>query len=300
MKRLITIIFVAIIALLPITQAFAVTYSIDQIEAYRHVVEPNDQLYMFKYTDSEVTDNLTFTLFVTSNNTILGTTSPYTYHTTGIAVIYFPAATAPTWNGAYSVNMTGSGSATSSTFSKWSTSTTIYDTSVELTVRILYLAQHDFTWATLTQTDNNGVTTLNAAGETYFVNTFPSLKSICPSLFSTMMGNAPVPQTRPKNTSAANTSDARLVGTPFDLTGIANFMGISREWATFGLWFIFWIIMDAMLVWKFKATRIALWIFGFAMIGGGITGFMGMLAGALSGIFGGLAIVYSFMWKQAP
>jgi len=300
MKLVVAMFGALLLAILPIIPAYAITYSIDQIEAYQHVVEPNDQMYMFKYTDSAVADNLTFSLY-SSNSTLLATTTPYVYHTQGIAVAYFPAASAPIWLNAISVNMTGAfGSTVSSTVSSWSTSTTVYDTSVALTIRVLYLAGIFSTaWpATLTKTDGNGIVTLSDTGETYFVNTLPNLKNVCPALFATVI-NQPVPQIRTQNTTAATASDARLVGTPFDTTGIANFLGTSRMWANAIVWCGFWLCLDAALIWKMKATRIALFVFGFAMIGGAITGFMGMLAGVLVGLLGGISLVFAFMWKGA-
>jgi hypothetical protein len=283
---------------LPVLPVYAITYTINSIEAYRHIVEPNDQLYLIKYTDSEVADNLTFTLY-SANLTVLGSTTPYIYHTQGVAVIYFSATNAPTWNGAYSVNMTGSSVTSSSTFSSWSTSTTQYDTSVALTSRILTLAgQFSTIWSdNLTQTID-GKTTLTASGINYFANTFPNLKNVCPALYNTNISQ-PILQIKTQNITAASVSDSRLINTKFDTTGIANFLGVSRMWSNALVWVLFWLALDAALVWKMKATRIALFVFGFAMIGGSITGFMGMLAGAMVGILGGLSIVYAFMWKQA-
>ncbi len=302
MKRIIAILFSLSLALLPITSAIAATYSIDSIEAYRHVVEPNDQLYLVKYTDSEPSDNLTF-LLINSSNVTISTTTPYVYHTQGLAVFYFPAASAPVWQDTASVNMSGNFTATSSsTFSKWSTSSTTYDTSVELTVRIRYLAEttlpSPFGFA-LTQTDYNGVVTLNAAGQTYFVNTFPNLQNVCPALFPTVI-TQPIPDIKSQNSTAAMTSDTRLIGTPFDMTNLGLVLGIGRQWATGMVWVIFWLAMTTAVAWKLKATRICLFVFGFAMLGGAITGFMGMLTGIVVGLMGGVSIVYAFMWKQAP
>ena len=301
MKKLLLVIAVIIVILLPVSAVLATPAYSFTINAYQHVIEQNDQLYIMTYSDNAVTDNLTFTMFVTSNATVLGTTTPYVYHTTGIAAIYFSANATPTWLGSYSVNMTGSagGSATSSTI-VWSSSTTLTQTSTDLTARVLYLAQTFSTnWGVaLTQTDSNGVVTLNTAGQAYFVNTLPNLANVCPALFP-LSYDKPIPQTKTQNTSAAAASDNRLIGTPFDFSGLATALGISLEWANALIWVLFWLAMTTLIAWRLKATRICLYIFGAAMIGGALLGFMGMLVGVLVGLLGGISLVYAFMWRQA-
>lgn len=300
MKRLLVILTAIVLALLPITPAIATTYTIDSIEAYHHVIEQNDQLYLFKYTDSAPLDTLLFTLY-NSSNVSTGNTTPYVYYTQGLAVVYFSANTSPTWQDAISVNMSGNfTSTTSSTISKWSTSASLTETSVELTVRILYLAGQLSTpfGTALTQTDTNGVVTLSASGQTYFANTFPNLRNVCPALFATII-NQPVPQIRTSNNTSAVGNDQRLIGSPFDFTGLGLALGIGRQWATGLIWVIVWLALTTAIVWKTKATRISLYVFGFAMIGGAITGFMGMLTGIVVGLLGGLALVFALMWKNS-
>lgn len=324
--RIVHILFAAFLALLPISLVLAVninaptSFSIDSIEAYHHVVEQNDQLYLIKYSivygaipAVNAQDAWDFSL-VSSSNVTVGTSHPYAYHNSGyglgLVTLYFPAASAPTWQDSATVNMTGDAAYTwipstpstnSTTFTKWSTSTSLSDTSTELTVRILYLANVlSSNWTdNLTQVDSTGATTLTAHGEDYFTNTFPNLRNVCPALFSSTSNN-PIPQIRTQNLTAANVEDNRLVGTPLDTTNIANFLGVSRMWANGIVWTVTWLALTGLVVWKMQATRVALFVFGFAEIGGAFTGFMGLLTGALVGLLGALSLVWAFMWRQSP
>ncbi len=325
MKRLLIILVVIFLALLPATIALAyviplpTSYSIDSIEGYHHYIETNDQLYLVKYTITygaipTINTQSSWLVRLMNGVTELGVTSPFSYHTSGygqgISVIYFPAVSAPTWSGNYTVRLEGSAMltwvggvpplVTNSTFTKWSTSTTVSATSTELQLRILYLAnQLGTAWTDPLIQTVSGVQVFTTNGETYFENVFPLLRTTCPDLFSQVSGS-PTKDIRTHNTSAAITSDNQLVGTPFDMTPLATFLGISRMWATGGVWTLFWLGLTTAIVWRTKATRIALFVFGFAMIAGAVTGFMGMLVGVLVGIFGGISIVFAFFWRGSP
>lgn len=315
------IIISLVLALWPVAVlaiALPTSYSIDSIEAYRHVVEQNDQLYVIKYeinyavlpTES-AQESWLVRLMDGANE--LGVTSPFAYHTNGygkgIATIYFSANSTPAWAGAYSVRLEGNPllvwaggvppSTSSAIFAKWSTSTSISSTSTELRLRILYLANELTTsWSTNLTELSNGVTVLSASGEYYFESLFPVLRTVCPQLFGSVSVN-PIKDVRTQNLSAANANDSQLIGTIFDFTPLANALHLSREWTTGIIWTIFWFAICVGIVWKLEATRIALFLFGFMEVAGAISGWMGMIVGGMIGDFGALCIVYGFMWKRA-
>lgn len=93
-----------------------ITHQIRQVEVYRNTLEIDDQLYLFSYeleytfTPSDpVSDTFIFRLM--NGAVLLGSTVAYPYedngYVRGIASLYFDAASAPAWNGAYTTYFEG-------------------------------------------------------------------------------------------------------------------------------------------------------------------------------------------------
>jgi hypothetical protein len=95
-------------------------FQLTKVEVYRHVLETNDQLYIFTHTEGyttpptygTVSDN--FIVQLRDGVNIRGTTTPYvdgpdSGYNLGISSIYFSAATvpAPGWAGAFTVYLQG-------------------------------------------------------------------------------------------------------------------------------------------------------------------------------------------------
>lgn len=296
---------------------------INSIEVYQHYGVLNSQIYVVVYTLT-TTDNSSsaqdlYMFRLAKEGVILGSTVPYAYYEngygssggyiSGVATIFFSAdVPPPTWHGDYAITFEGNpleswdGArpyVSSSEFNKWSSSTTVTTTSFELRFRILYLAhQLALSWGqSLTETIS-GITVLNAYGEGYFTTIFPNLRMYCPELFLGSTGN-PIPDIpQPTGTVVAERA-AKLIGTPFDFTGIADFLGIGRMWITGFIWTLFSLVTTGMASWKMKSNRITLFVFGFLMLAGAALNFHNWIAAALMGLLGVLAIVYNFMWRQS-
>lgn len=112
-------IIVLLIAALPVSAQVPypdIRFTIDQIEVYANYLELGDQLYIITATiDNTDTPDLgvdqTYIVRLLNGGVELGTATFYPYfdngYSQGIASIYFSAATAPAWMGAYDVQVTG-------------------------------------------------------------------------------------------------------------------------------------------------------------------------------------------------
>lgn len=94
------------------------TFELSQCEAYRNVLELNDQLYLFSGTVEYATTPTNYDIsesyivrLMTAAGAELRTTTFYPYHDSGydfgICSIYFSAADAPAWNQPYEVHLQG-------------------------------------------------------------------------------------------------------------------------------------------------------------------------------------------------
>lgn len=300
------------------TIAQPTTLSLVSVEVYRHLLEADDQLYIAYY-------NIAYTAYPTtsaqaaylgrllaSNGTELSSTSPYAFNNSGygqgIFTIYFPASTAPAWSGNYTMRLEGNPLQTwaggtipltsMNPFTKWSTSTSIADTSTELGTRIVYLATLlNTAWGITTMTQLvSGSTVLGTNGELYFCSLVPSLQTVCPQIFSS--ASVPVRKDiKTKNVTAATTIFGTLAGTSLDFSTFAAAIGLSTEFLNGMLWTIMWLAVCCVIAWRLKSTRAMLFPFGVAEIIGGGIGFCGLLGGILIGIFGALCIAYGIMWR---
>lgn len=205
---------------------FAETYytpnfmQISQLEAYKNVLELNDQAYLVNFgigmtaniTPSTPIDN-TYIFRLSESGVLKSTETAYGFYQdgygdnvsqSGIAWIYFPAGSTPTWSGNITIafegnpTLTWSGSVpsvSSNIFSLWFNDGTIAGTSTRLTDRIKYIAQQLETEWGVDLIDITAVdATLTTYGEEYFSNTIPNLRTICPDLFSEYMSSPTFPE----------------------------------------------------------------------------------------------------------
>lgn len=95
-----------------------VSFSINQVEAYRNCLELNDQLYLITIEPDYTTNPTygsgiddTFIIRLMSGAVELAATTAYPYfddgYDLGVVAIYFDATSAPAWNGAYTVELKG-------------------------------------------------------------------------------------------------------------------------------------------------------------------------------------------------
>lgn len=184
------------------------TFMILQIEAYRNCIEPLDQLYLVSAIASYTTPPTTydaseaFIIRLMNGGVELGATTFYATglpdngYTRQLAAIYFSAASAPAWAGAYTVRIDGNPLIAwagapplvqSAVFSTWYDDTSVASTQNALAIRLGVIAtQLQTAWGVgyeLVEDTASGKK-LTDFGESYFTNTIPNLSSICPAIFS--------------------------------------------------------------------------------------------------------------------
>lgn len=328
MKKLIKAAILAITFLLvPTTIAYAAiatpdTFTINQINAYRHLRETDDQLYLVTFTieytanPSESAGEAWLIRLIATDNTVLGVANPYSMtinnngYAQGCVTIYFTEDNAPTWSGNHTVELTGNPtlswtagdppSTTSNTFASWSSSSSIGETSTELTARIRYIAQvFEDDWASdLIETTPSG-TQLTANGIDYFTNSIPYLRNICPALFpSTMI--VPEFEERDYSQTYATAMETRWVGDALlDLSGLATTLGVSTMWATSIGWLIFTVMLCMFLNRYVNSYQITALAVAIMLVTGSLLGLMPFVIAPIVGALGLLAVVYNVAWSGA-
>src|SRR3990172_6327807 len=123
MKLLLRIISAIAIFLVMAVPVFAVdppgSISVISAKVTRFLVEENDMLIVFHYNldyasipDEPASDTFSFRLYDTDGTTLLLSAIPYVYlnngYGQGVSAFYFSAEDAPTWGGAYIINIVGS------------------------------------------------------------------------------------------------------------------------------------------------------------------------------------------------
>ena len=249
--------FVAIIlTLVLVTPALAInppnSISVDGVWVYRNCREEGDQLYLTYYSinyTTNPTETVTEAYFnrLMNGAVELRATVPFAYYDDGygdgVVAIYFDADDAPAWEGSYTMKMMGNpflswnGSvpeASLSTFNIWQDNPIIVTQTV-LAGRIIELAEDlETAWGQdmVTESDT-GQDVLTSYGLAYFVNVIPYLAEMAPDVYSedASMGGAVFEPDIPdevERTDYADSLEAAIIGTPFDLTDLANRFNVSR------------------------------------------------------------------------
>jgi len=177
---------------------------IDSVEVYRHVILPDDQLWLVPFncdyttniTDHDISEAFIFRL-MDSTPAIVDTTTAYPYYDdgydNGIIAFYYNPDDALTWEGNYTIYLEGNPTLTwasgdpplvSSNVTSWFDEGSVADAQDRLTTRMRYIAgQLEAEWVLdLIETSISG-TVLTGYGEDYFLNTIPNLRDMCPDLF---------------------------------------------------------------------------------------------------------------------
>ncbi len=245
---------IAVITLLSLaTPVFAIDesddISVNAVWVYRNCQETGDHLYIVDYTveyaanpDENITE--AYLVRLLSGATELAAVAPYAYYNDGydrgVAAIYFTAADAPAWNGAYTMELTGNPtltwvpsnpSSSVAAFDLWQDNP-IATTQDLVASRILWLADWlELTWSVdMIETTASG-SVLTEYGESYFVNVIPNIRTVAPSAFS---GRVVQPEIE-RDEFTEDYSDSLvtdIIGTPFDLTDLGTAFGLSREVVT--------------------------------------------------------------------
>ena len=175
----------------------------DQIRVYRHLLEDDDFLVVARYnipyaTIPSESATATFLLRLMNGATELGVAVPYSFndlgYNHGVVSVYFSAADAPAWSGAFDVVLAGNpmffDAPVSITRTLNATHYTAGATQAAeqelLRVRVIEVAKFlEGEWAiTLLAPSQIGETLSIAAGEPYFTSAIPGLQEMAPNAFS--------------------------------------------------------------------------------------------------------------------
>ena len=197
--------------------------SINAIYAFQNLAQSGDQLYLIDetttYTTPPAPPPLTFgqafvvRLIAADGVTILATATPFSFFDNGysrnVIAIYFSAATAPSWQGAYTVQVignplvtwAGATPLTSSAVTWWCPLTGMALQQASLSTQIITLASYlDTAWgytgtsSDLLQSTISGQS-LSTVGQTVFLGILPGLTALAPAAFASVVAQPNVSTT---------------------------------------------------------------------------------------------------------
>jgi hypothetical protein len=281
-----------------------VSVKLYNIQIFNSLVYTNDFLAIVPYkipftlqpADS-IDKTFLFQIISPDGLTINGISLAYPRYTggygTGIVSFYFPASM--TWGAAYIFRVQENPAYYPSPLywdftigsSQYSTDTDqvealrakIIDSATELTAAWgLTALGYD-----LLATSDAGETTLSTLGQLYYINAVPGLQTFCPALFPVQI-KSPTYTKRTWATTLADSMETKYAGTPIDdfMTGYAGLFSMQKSSAMTFLSIILFILLMLLSVWKFKASMLAAFIDGYALL------LLLMLYGSFSMIYAGL------------
>ena len=291
--------------------------------AYRNCRETGDQLYLVEY---EINDSPTPSETVTEaymvrlmdGNTTLSYVYPFAYHNKGydkgVAAIYFSSADPPDWDGPYIMELLGS------PFSEWEGElpSVLYfpfdlwqDNDKDITQvlvgsRIIWLAEElEADWGdNMVETSLTGKQVLTTYGAGYFTNVVPYLSDIAPKIFPEGSQSMPTtivsPEIPPEQerTDYADSLVSGIIGTPLDLTPLANTLGVSRGALTAILYYAMVLVLLVVVTRRIGSYRPAMLFGGFLMIVGSFVG-VPLIAAILGGLMGLGMIGFTIFYKPS-
>ena len=290
--------------------------SINDVWAYRHVMETNDQLYLIDYSiDYTIvpaeSSSEAFICRLMNGATDEGQGVPYAYYDSGygrgMIAIYLSAADAPAWNGAYTMQLSGNPTlawsagvpdTTIASFN-WSASASTQITSYEITAKVLWMAdQLEMAWSVdMIETAGTG-SVLTAYGESYFTTAIDNLREFAPKAFSGM-ALVPVFPTKTYSQPAQAALTAAAAGSPFDFTDLAAAWDIPLAVLGNSLWFLVIIVLLVIITKAFGSYKPAMLFSTPMVIAGVLLGVMTLQVGMVLGFFALLATAYVFFFQKA-
>lgn len=272
--------------------------SIDTVNAYGDLLEPNDQLYLVKLTVSyaayptETADQAYIVhLYNDSGNETGAVTlfnNPY-FHTgygQGVISLYYPSSYVTTydmtWGSSVSVKLegnpllgwTGDLPSTTANVTTWTASG-----GSALGNRVLFLAmQLQSAWGATYLMVESGV--LTSYGENYFLSTIPQLRLIAPTIFSGFVMPAEFHE-RTHGIAYALTLRNQWIGTWLDLTAVGTDWGVDPIWI-YGLgWTAIIIGLCMLTVGVVRTSKHISWLVTIMVIFGIWGGFYSYIIGGL-------------------
>lgn len=140
----------------------------------------------------------------------------------------------------------------------------------------------------LLSTSESGQTVLSLYGELYYLFAIPGLQSMCPDLFQVQL-ESPDYTKRTWSTTLADSLKTKYAGTIIEdfMTGFAGLFSMDTSPAMNFVSIILFISLILLATWKFKASMLAAFIDGYALL------LLLMLNGFFSMILAGLAAFLS-------
>lgn len=294
--------------------------SVDGVWAYMNCKENGDQLYLISYSinyTSLPAESVSQAYLVRLMNGAieLRAVAPYAYHDngygSGVAAMYFSADDAPTWEGAYTMKLMGN-PGLSWNASVPSDSYTPFDvwqnnplavSKIVVAGRIVELAnQLETDWGIdMVNISETGQQVLTTYGLAYFVNVVPYLFDVAPSVYApgeSMPSGVIQPEIPPENprTDYADTFDTLITGGLFDVTPMADWMGVTRGQMSAILYYGCVAIIVIVLARRGQSIRPMMMLSIPVVILGTFVG-VPMIISILAGLAGFFFTFYSIAWK---
>lgn len=329
MIKLITIILVALLAILPITTVLAIANpSSSQVYSpvyiYRHLLEDNDMLVVAKYNitySANPDENVTQAYLgrIRDDSNVLGSRAPYTYYNDGygdgIFSIYFSAADAPTWGQTYTVEIVGNPvlhwpgsppvSGTQTTSSSWIDTSTHNSTIARMGPQLLtWASELETSWnLDMVQESASGLILTSTYGVPYFTNVIANLRTMGVDVFPS---GVDVPEvvdesfTQSYSTSLADFTASRWSGTSYGTAfdDLSSWVGISSLYLRSILFIILVVVAGYIITLasgSFKPTAILL----IPLLGlGNYLGFLPLSFTIVLAMFAVLGMGYIFFYRS--
>jgi len=330
LRRTAVALAIAVILLIPAIPVLAIDEpdtptQIIWVYAFYDLLEDGDQGYLVSENipyavippDDTVTDAYLAILVDVDGITQVASVAPVTYgaddgYNYGAVWIYLTeaevTAAALGWNVAQSIWMTGNPVLTwvppapPKTISAISVcQSPTGDTATVLGTSVLYLASRlQLEWGVdLVENVADGRTVLNDAGTAYFTDVIPGLRTMAPALFASGSFD-PVIDTGVANvgTGWADQLVTDVIGTPFDLTAMADAFGISRGLMSGIIWLV---VMGVFLYFcvMYLGTKVAIIFFDILVVFGSLIGMIPWALIVLLGIAGILLTSFIIFYKPS-
>ncbi len=247
---------------------------ISRVDIYRHCLEDDDMLVVVRYNIpyASVPDESITQAYIgrfMDGSTELARVSPYSYYSKGydygMFSMYLDAASAPVWEGAYTVELQGSPTldwtpsipSISTGSLNWRAATSSSATRVLMYSHLIAWADElsDY-WSIALTASTAGGTVLSSYGEAYFTNAISGLRTMCPNLFS---AGTSVPQYEGVEWQKAQ-SEATKGAWPLDWGGVSVWLGLPSGDEVFRtlIGFVIVFLLCSILMAKTNRTDFAL------------------------------------------
>jgi hypothetical protein len=255
--------------------------------AYQNVLVPGDQMYLVDYQLNYTNPFPSYTAsqsyivnVVSSTNIQLAGTSIFSYvnsgYQNGVAIVYFGASSAPTWNNGEQVQLvgnptltwTGTPPSTTHAIGNWVASASVSNTNTLLSNEVIAVSGSSFLGSSFTAAGVNLLMTAGAGGQVlntavpggqqYWQGVFPQIAQAAPQAMAISVSN---PTLLPSKMTGSTAEQATLLlqplGTILDFSAFAILMGFSVVWLDTIIVFAFIFILDFFIMWGFNKVKVA-------------------------------------------